>query len=438
MWLFFIWIGIYIIFLGKYNSKTVLYLPVLTVLSPISTQLLSFSEYNRGRVLIYYSFLFYVLLISLIELKRNGYKGQKSIFLAIFGFTFLVVIQVFAISSDLVISFKRSLGLIVSLILFIAIYSKYFSRGEIRIALKNIFYSIVIFSVNFVILSGLKIGPSLNEFSYMTGYSEKFLRTGNMYFFSLHGMFIISTLFPLFNGMFRKNTILFFINFLSFFSIIFLAFYTYKRTFLLIPLLGVFLYYFLLVYRSKHKFRDAIIVFAGFFILFYSSRELMNRYIQKRSDANTVQSIEGAGRIMEFALYPKVVESRNNSVFFVLFGTEYLNSAGKFKPLNYLDFEGKRFLHNDFAHLLYGVGIIGLILYLYILYFIFRKSLNYLKIEDPLVKKYAVSSLILVIAIFVSGLSDGILYFLNRGIPFFAIALFLAAARNRVVEIKSY
>ena len=91
----------------------------------------------------------------------------------------------------------------------------------------------------------------------------------------------------------------------------------------------------------------------------------------------------------------------------------------------------KPFLHNDFAHLLFGSGLVGSFLYLSILFFLIKKSVFVIKLDNSILKFIGTGSLILVAAIIISGLGDGILSVQNRIVPFYTLGLFLGYARNK-------
>jgi hypothetical protein len=126
------------------------------------------------------------------------------------------------------------------------------------------------------------------------------------------------------------------------------------------------------------------------------------------------------------------------STYEVMFGKELFNSQGKFFNITSLDFSDSedRVLHSDLAHVLFGMGIVGLVVFIVFHTFIL-KFFN--KIKD---KKNETNNSRALQAIFygiftsliMNLFADGILGFPNRLYPF----LFLGSILCLIAYNKSY
>ncbi len=428
------WIILYLHFLISRNNRTILYLPVVVMLTKLSMQFITFNEYYRAVILLNYTLILYVIVLSIIEIQKckNRFLLSKYLISRIYIFILLLFTLVFVNSTNTWESSKLIFGIIASLLAFSAIYNRRITESEFNIGIKNIVISLALFSLNFVFLTFLKLGPSLNEFSYMEGYASSFLKTGTFGFFELHGVIILSSLVLLYRdiigNIFWKNA-----STISSLVIIVMTILTFKRTFIAVIALGILIYYILKVASSKNKIIVLIIslITIGFFYFIFNP--LIDMFLKVREVPDILASFTESGRALEFILYPSVVMEQKNPVIFFLFGKEIFNSSGAFSALNYGIQKG-RFLHNDYAHILYGAGIIGLFLYLSIIISIVKNGTYYLTNNNTKIKALGVGAIILILGIFVSGLGDGILSFQNRIIPFFAVGLFLSAAKTKVID----
>lgn len=434
MWLLTFWIILYLHFLISRNNRTILYLPVVVILTKLSMQFVAFYEYNRAVILLNYTLILYVVLLSIIEIQKskNRFLHSKYLKSRIYIFILLVFVLAFINSSKTWESLKLGVGIIASLLAFSAMYNRRITESEFNLGIKNIVISLALFSLNFGFLTLLKLGPSLNEFSYMEGYSDSVLRTGTFGFFELHGFIILSSLVLFYRdvigNIFWKNA-----STISSLVIIVMTILTFKRTYIAVIAFGILAYYILKVASSKNKIIVFILSLLSIGVLYFIFNPLIDMFLKARESQETLLALSESGRALEFLLYPSVVMEQKNPVLFFLFGKEIFTSSGVFSALNYGIQKG-RFLHNDYAHILYGTGIVGLFLYLSIIISIVKNGTYYLKNKSIKLKTLGVGSIILILGIFVSGLGDGILSFHNRVIPFFAIGLFLSAAKTKLID----
>lgn len=434
MWLLTFWIILYLHFLISRNNRTILYLPVVVILTKLSMQFVAFYEYNRAVILLNYTLILYVVLLSIIEIQKskNRFLHSKYLKSRIYIFILLVFVLAFINSSKTWESLKLGVGIIASLLAFSAMYNRRITESEFNLGIKNIVISLALFSLNFGFLTLLKLGPSLNEFSYMEGYSDSVLRTGTFGFFELHGFIILSSLVLFYRdvigNIFWKNA-----STISSLVIIVMTILTFKRTYIAVIAFGILAYYILKVASSKNKIIVFILSLLSIGVLYFIFNPLIDMFLKARESQETLLALSESGRALEFLLYPSVVMEQKNPVLFFLFGKEIFTSSGVFSALNYGIQKG-RFLHNDYAHILYGTGIVGLFLYLSIIISIVKNGTYYLKNKSIKLKTLGVGSIIHILGIFVSGLGDGILSFHNRVIPFFAIGLFLSAAKTKLID----
>lgn len=140
----------------------------------------------------------------------------------------------------------------------------------------------------------------------------------------------------------------------------------------------------------------------------------------------SIESLNNEGRALEFIYYPVVVLNEKNPVLFLFIGRDLFNSQNKFFDLNQNVGEfGGRFLHSDYAHLLYGSGIIGLLIYISIFVSILLRANKFLKVRHDL-RYLAIGSIIIVVCILAGGLGDGILSLPNRLLPMYLLGVFMS------------
>ncbi|MBN2172482.1 MAG: hypothetical protein JW731_00015, partial [Bacteroidales bacterium] len=155
-------------------------------------------------------------------------------------------------------------------------------------------------------------------------------------------------------------------------------------------------------------------------------------FLQKRQ-SNISAGIKNEGRTLELTLYPEVVSERPNPIVFLFFGDELFTSSNKFDVLNNEIAGGQaRFLHNDYAHLLYGTGIVGLFCYLFILYSIFKIGWRYKKRQKDIYSwTIAVGIVLASLQLFISGLGDGLLTLQSRVYIFYFAGMLISHFRNK-------
>ena len=161
---------------------------------------------------------------------------------------------------------------------------------------------------------------------------------------------------------------------------------------------------------NLNNFRNKLVKFVpvlliAFFFLSDFILDEVNNILNHRSRILTTQNYFNEGRVIEnFMVWDKISESTIS----LLFGTgELFNSQGKYGLYTGDHHQYSRPIHNDYARLLFGSGLIGLLFYLYFIssLFIFSfKSKNFYNDFTKSIYKY---NIFLIIVVFLMGISSG-------------------------------
>jgi len=430
------WLLLYFIIFLRYRENSIFYIPIIIVLNKISRELISVSApiEESGFVIMEYSMMIFSIFVSFIYLHKRKFFKFDLISKTIILLVLYLFILSLTTSSDPWVSFKSCFPIVTSLSVFLAFYNSFIIPGEkvIRIVYFQLILFLLIFLGNVVFLTAFNLGgPLIMGKDYGVTSAALFLRMGQFTHFEVHAVAIISPLLLTSMDIYRQGMKSWF----SLFMIIIIAilfFLITKRSYLINLGVGIIVYYILYFFYSKYKERSFISLFTIGLLAFLFLGEFYRFYLTARSDALQTEFIM-QGRNQEMLLYPEVVKDHENPTKFLLIGEELFNSSGKFKILDLMIGGGaERFLHNDFAHILYGSGIIGLGMYLFILISILLKANKFRK---TMINRFdfslSVSSLMLVIGLMVSGYGDGILSVINRIIPFYFLGVFLSFLRSR-------
>lgn len=441
MVLFIFWLIIFVFVYYKYKNDSIYFIPIIFILNILSRQLISINQTeNRYIILMEYSMLFFFLFLSFINLTKKKYR-LDSVSRIILLFIIYLLIELFINSSDTWLSFKRSLPFITSLIIFTSLYNIYPHERYLKIVNKQLLYVLVLFAINVIILSGFRLGGQLTSGKgYDISYAAPFLRWGRVNMFEAQGIAIVTSLYFIINSFFNNQLIHKRILMLIFWVILIIFLLTAKRIYVLLPIVGLILSTFLL-YRFKTS--RNLILFSFLFIIiiaFFTLKPLYSSFIEVRSKSNDINTILNEGRIAELKYFPAVANSMDSPTAFTFFGTELFNSAGKFSILDEkVGYGMERFLHNDFSHILYGSGLVGLGLYLYILIKLTIISIRFYKYSKAGILFICSSgALVLLANLFIVGFDGGILNSANRIIPFFILGFYLSFLRLKYYAQKIY
>ena len=176
--------------------------------------------------------------------------------------------------------------------------------------------------------------------------------------------------------------------------------------------------------------------------------------LSERGNFSTDYYFEGQymtqeGRALELLAYKYEILERK-PILNILFGTELFNSSGKFFLNSFKSrqmFGGgniDRQLHSDYAILLYGNGVIGLLFYTMLLLVINIKTIKYYRAE----KKHSQNIIIerIIFSIFVSifvtlllnGFSDGILTYGNRIFAFMLLGTIFGYFTKKMIHSSNF
>jgi hypothetical protein len=145
------------------------------------------------------------------------------------------------------------------------------------------------------------------------------------------------------------------------------------------------------------------------------------------------------GRIMELTLYPEIISKSPNPENTFIFGKEFLNTEGKFVLYEQIFNEKNRLFHTDLGIILYGAGILGLFLFIRVLFNIMRKFIKLrFKLKklnhDDYVVKLGAAFISVYICLIASTFSDGITVANNRVLAY----MFLGAVLGYMLNEYKY
>jgi hypothetical protein len=354
------------VFYLKFKYETLLFIPVLEAIREVF--LFSIPNNTLG-FLVIYSILTYNILNNSNSMDIWKIKAVHKYGFAIKLFIFILVLGLFR-STDVWISFKKVWEYsIVILISFVSILYVIKNRHRIDVYIKACYIGLGLHFFNMLFFSFLKVGTAASY----GGHTYLFL--GGLSLWGLY-MPIYLSFFIILLSIYNQGGMLDvilpknkkFIYSWLILNIIFFAFVFLigKRTYIFLPILGlvVFIIYF-------YKFRlIRYLQFILFLFLFYIGAEITGFndkmsvvLFENRNLGN--QEISKTGRYLEYYDYIQELHYRDNQ--FLISGNEIFNSRGKFFQTSKIIFDRDRILHSDVTHFLYGIGILGLVVFFFLL-----------------------------------------------------------------------
>lgn len=337
-------------------------------------------------------------------------------------------------SSDLWNSFKRLLGFNLPFLLFIGAFIITKDHKNIQLLIKTNIWLVTLFIINVFIATYYKLDIEYED------YGIKFVNLGSVNFFIVYNfvfaIILLPTAYLIEKVTIRKYFILI-IYFIGFIILILLL----KRTYVYLVIVG--LASVLLFQATKRNLRYVItIMIFGIIAFFFSDDYITHAFLTRENVIK--RNINEEGRYLELALYPEIISKSKDPINALLFGREFLNSEGKFIYYEKIFGEKNRLFHTDIGVVLYGAGILGLFLFLRVLYLIARKFI-YLKnrLNKELIininKNVPSAFLIMYICIIFSLFSDGITVANNRVLPYLVLGSILGIMNNTIKmrEFKS-
>lgn len=313
------------------------------------------------RAFIYYSLIFYSFVYGFR--KKINVNG-------IFVAFFLYVLLQIPLSSEPIESFRISLKVLMSIMIFPVGYYFINNFKKLKVLNKSLVLLMIIYILNYVVSQYYGIGTA--DYT-----KEKDFVMGSLSD-SWNNITYMLLVIPVVLLTEKKKKRVFFLAAI----LIILLIISLKR----IAILGLVLGYIIYVLKTKRVFGNLakFIVFLG---IFFTTLPIFESILYSRIEArgtkltgeSTAEIIQNEGRFQEtFAVFEEVFSFEDPVRSF--FGLEAFYSVG-----NYANGEfGERQLHIDYNLILNTIGILGLILYLRIFYYLNKKIIK--------IKKYLLKS----------------------------------------------
>jgi hypothetical protein len=391
--------------------KNFLYIlpPALLAVQSFDSLLGGYFSYIRAAILLLIVFAFYVKFTFEIDAVGRA-------ILLFLAYTLLISFK----SSDYSVTIPGYLSILVSMSFYLVAYNSVESFDDF-IRFKAFFFCIpLIFIITLITYTGFGIGEAVYD-------SYEGIRTGE----GLHhntiytGVLIIVLSFVLFQYSSNKSRDLLFI--LSMTIIIFLSL---RRTAIILVIASSMTYLFMANKKQALKYFIPSIMLI---ILAYPIYEQpLNSAIEARSSRLSFEKkYDNESRYLEIQTITRRILTFDD-INYSLFGIEYLNSFGTYSTMEFPVLP-TRILHTDYAVVLHGAGIIGIISYASIILLLILKSLQYARrfgFDDPISIFIFCSLLILVLVTF----SGSILNITFRTTFFILLGSVMRLAQQRLEE----
>ena len=311
---------IIVLILFNQKQKFIFYIPLLLQISDISKILIEGGPSARTSILLDFIIIIVSIAVCLIIILKNITvlrKNTNGIFVLLIYFFVMIMF-----STDIWWSFKRYINVVLTFLMFPAAFLIVKNINDIKQILKPAIGLIVIFLLNIVLSTYLKLEVEGEGF----GYGKSFVYLGSVNFYSGYGFVYALILIPLAYSFAKRIHNKYFLIILYFVGL-FVLILTLKRSYVYLTLAGTLIY---MVFISKIKnFR----VVGPFLIIGLLAYILLSEYIL--ASINVRQEVlrrgySEEGRGVELILYPEVVKYSSDPTNFLLFGEELFNSQGKF------------------------------------------------------------------------------------------------------------
>jgi hypothetical protein len=421
-----------VLLLVNQKKRFIYYIPFLLQLADIVKILIDGGPSAPLSVILDYFIIISSIAVCLVIIMTNV-TSIKNNSAGIFIFMIYLFIMIF-FSTDVWWSFKRYLNVVLSFLVFPAAFIISKDINDIKRIIKPAIWLILIFLVNVVVSTYFELEVEQEGF----GYGKSFVFLGAVNFYSLYGFVYALILIPLGYYLTKKTHIEYFLI-LLYFTGLFVLILVLKRAYVYLTLSGALLFILFLTKRKNIRF------IGPFFIIGLVAYVLLSDYILAsvaiRKDVLRRGYTE-EGRGIELILYPKSVEASKEPINFALFGIELFNSQGKFTIVEKVLNDKDRLLHSDLATILYGSGIIGLVLFVRIYYLILRRYLQYRKkirhiFTNEMIQKLFASFVSVYMCLIINTLSDGMVVALNRVLPYMVLGAILGIM-NKTLNSPAY
>ncbi len=411
---------ILLLLLVNQKYRFIFYVPFLLQLSDVLKILIPGGPAAPNSILMDYSIILVALAVCILVIFNNtsNLKGNTS---GVFVLSVYLLAMVL-FSSDIWWSFKRYMNVALAFLAFPAAFILVKDLGDIKKIIKPAIWLIIIFLVNVGISTYLGLSTGQEG----QGYGRSFIYLGSVNFYSMYNFVYALILIPLAYYLTRKTHIEYLLIILYFLGV-FVLILNLKRTYVYLTLAGALMFIFLITKRRNLRFIGPFVIIGLITYVLFSDFILAS--IAIREDVLRRGYAE-EGRGIELMLYPKVLSKSGEPFNFALFGTELFNSQGKFTLIEKVLNDKDRLLHSDLATILYGSGIIGMLLFIRFYYYIIKKFYKYRKIlrrftGDELMKKLFATYISVFVCLAINTLSDGINTASNRVLPYMILGAIL-------------
>ena len=368
---------------------------------------------------------FFIYSVYIVTLYSR--KNKITVIIVVYiAFLFFLI----TFSSNFIYSAKLFIKATTPMLFFIVALT-FIKNGEdfMRIN-KSIIILMILFLINILISNIFGLGQIQYE-------EEVTIDVGNIYTIGLNSMAYFLVSLPVLLNMYHfrnKNYKLLLVVFSIITLIIMLI--LLKRAALIGLVVGYFIWF--VTSRLKNKImisRILIIVAIALTISYPIYKGLLIEKFKAREDRFKIDTYETEGRYLENIIVLKEIFSFNDMVY-SLFGREMFNSPGNYGEGAW----GTRQLHSDYANILNGSGIIGMLFYLYVNYAIFKlyqkerrklRRINCYNRDEKLLNSFFLAFFIMYFFIGLSGGLDGTLY---TGIRFIYLGAIISLFRNTYIR----
>lgn len=352
-----------------------------------------------------------VLCIAIFLRSKGKKKYYGSNLVLIFGFFLL-----FLTATDFWFSLKAYVRFASVLLILPASYLFFKNSNQDILFYKIVFYTNVIAVLYIIYSSVFELG-----FPY---YREPILYYGGLRLFGLY-MFIYS--FPLLIIMltlkiYRREIIILLIS-----TMVLLILISMKRSVILITIFQFGLYYLFFTFRRRYL-SSVIAISIVLFGLIYTFQDSITEMMSVR-ETRLRTSIYQEGRYLEYLIiYDEQIKPGEFRL--LLLGKDIFNHKGNFGEESSVDLKTEeRYLHSDYAMIIFSLGMLGFILYMRIFYLIFRDFRRYRKVAWKTKgenQAYGFAFITVLFSLVINGAIDGYYIFFSRSFSFIVIGFLLA------------
>jgi len=377
-------------------------------------------------IIVFANYIFVILFISFWLINYRIHFNSVNI-LILFLFIYLLILVPF--SSNKFVSFNYYIKYILGLGMFLIGYSSFKTKNDIYKLIK-ISSIIILFGVfNFILFNFFSYGHPLYRFSSIyIGYSHNLI-------WIIYPLALLTSILGFFLQCYSKKYKILVILSSSMMIITFLL--IFKRTIIIIFVLGILL--FPLVLNNKNKFRF-IKVMALFLliavILFPLYSEIIENNIKSRY--HKLQGIESLQREARYKENIAVFKYITSDIQYIIFGSgEVFNSRFIYDRYGIVGKEDRQ-IHGTYPTLLWSGGFIALSIYIFILALITKKFIFFRKKYFKNSFEYVLSSsgLVLCILVFFIGFSGGWNFLSYQSYAFTYLGAFLGYLSFRYRYLK--